>query len=391
MTATSGTASLWSSLVDARRQRLAIDGCWRGTVSFEGRGPEGVLLEDGRKVVSFASDDYLGLSLHPTVVAAAHEALDHWGTGCGTSRLVEAAHPLHSELESALAAWKATEHAALFPSRFAAKLGVFDAFGDRGVRICSDERNHASIAGSARLSQVEVVEYRHRDVEHLDSLLRQAAGPALVVTEAVFSMDGDIAPIRDIAAACRRHGALLVLDEAHVVIGPDVGPDLVGTDVLRVGTLSKTLGSMGAFVAGRRAFIDLLVNRAPSYVFSSGPTPADSAAALAALGLLPTPEGDRLRTRLTNNIARVARGHPSPIIPIPLGTDERAVSASSALRDHGVWVPAISSSMVAPATARLQVTVTAAHTSAHIAALLDALASVPSAPDDATPELPPTV
>ena len=185
-------------------------------------------------------------------------------------------------------------------------------------------------------------------------------------------------------------GALLTLDEAHLVVGPDLDAELWGVDVLRVGTLSKTLGSSGGFVAGRRASIDLLVNRAQSYVFSTAPTPPDSAAALAALRMLSTPEGARLRTRLTNHIGHVAPGHPSPIIPIILGPDERAQAASTALRDHGVWVPALQAPLVPPGTARLRVALTAAHTSAHIGLLLDALAAVPSAPGETTPGSAPT-
>jgi 7-keto-8-aminopelargonate synthetase-like enzyme len=386
MSAEPGATSLWSSLVQARRERLGSEGQWRPSTTFDGRGPEGVLVADGTKVVSFATNDYLGLSLHPTVVAAAHEALDHWGTSAGAGRLVAGSHPLHDELESALATWKATERAALFPTRLAAHLGVLDAFGDRGVRICCDELDHAGIVDAARRSHAEVALYRHRDVEHLEHLLRAATGPAIVVTEVVFAMDGDIAPVEDIASACRRRGALLVLDEAHVVIGPDIGLVLDDVDTLRVGTLSKALGSVGGFAAGRGAFVDLLTKRAPSYIFSTPPTPPDSAAALAALHLLSSPEGDRLRTRLMNNIRRVAPGHPSPIIPIVLGTSERAVTAAAALRDHGVWVPAIGPPLVPPGTARLRVTLSAAHTSAHIALLLDALAAVPSSPGDAAPE-----
>ena len=375
MSADPGT-SLWSSLVQARRERLAAEGQWRAPTTFDGRGPEGVLVENGTKVVSFATDDFLGLSLHPTVVAAAHEALDHWGTGAGASRLVSGGQPLHDALESALATWKATERAALFPTRLAAHLGVLDAFGDRGVRICCDELGHAGVIDGARRSRAEVALYRHRDVDHLEQLLRAATGPALVVTDVVFSMDGDIAPVRAIAAACRRHGALLVLDEAHVVIGPDIDADLSEVDVLRVGTLAKTLGSVGGFVAGRRAFIDLLVNRAPSYIFSTAPTPPDSAAALAALRLLSSPEGDRLRARLTNNIRRVAPGHPSPIIPIVLGANDAALAASARLLERGVWVPAIRPPTVAVGTARLRVTLSAAHTEADVSLLVGALDAV---------------
>ncbi len=375
------TASLWSSLVEARSRRLETDGRWNAPVTFDGRGPESLLTQDGRKVVTFASDDYLGLSVHPAVVAAAHEALDHWGTGSGGSRAVTGSRPVHEELEAALAAWTGTERAAVFSTGYAANLGVLSAFGDSGVRICSDEHNHASIIDGGRLSHAEVAVYRHRDVAHLETLLRAAKGPALVVTDVVFPMDGDVAPVAEIAAACRRHGALLVLDEGRAVVGHDLAGQLAGVDVLRVGTLSKTLGSLGGFVAGRRAFVDLLVNRAHSYRFATAPTPPDSAAALAALRVLSAPEGERLRTRLANHIERVSPGHPSQIIPIVLGSDEQVAAASAALRERGVWVPVVRS---AAGTARLRVTLTAAHTSDHIALLLDVLASVPSSPE-ATP------
>jgi 8-amino-7-oxononanoate synthase len=371
-------ASLWSSLVEARNEKIRSEDRWRSPVTFDARGPEGVLTEEGRKVVAFASNDYLGLSVHPTVVAAAHEALDHWGSGAGASRLVTGSRPVHEELEAALARDKHTERAAVFPTGFAANLGVLGAFGDHGVRICSDELNHASIIDGARLSHAEVAVYRHRDVEHLERLLRDATGPAIVVTDVVFSMDGDVAPVKDIAAACRRHGALLIVDEAHSVLGPDIDADVADIDVLRVGTLSKTLGSLGGFVAGPRSFIDLLENRARPYIFTTAPTPPDAAAALAALRLLATAEGDRLRTRLVNHVARVAPGHSSPIIPVVLGSDERAVAASAALREHGVWVPAIRPPTVPAGTARLRITLSAAHTSGHIALLLEALGAVPT-------------
>ncbi len=379
------SASVWSSRVQQSNARLHAEDRWRHPVTFDARGPEGVLTEDGRKVVAFASNDYLGLSVHPSVVRAAHEALDLWGTGSGASRLVTGSRPCHGELEEALAAWKGTERAVVFPTGFAANLGVLSAFGDHGVRICSDELNHASIIDGTRLARAEVAVYRHGDVDHLETLLDQAPGLTLVVTDVVFSMDGDVAPVGDIAAACRRHGALLVLDEAHHVLGPALAPDLAHTDVLRVGTLSKTLGSLGGFVAGARPFIDHLENRARSYIFTTAPTPPDTASALAALRVLVSPEGASLRDRLAAHVKSVAPGHASPIIPIVLGSDERAVTASQMLRDRGVWVPAIRPPTVPPGTARLRVTVSAAHTEDHIALLLDALASLP-APVDPDPD-----
>jgi 7-keto-8-aminopelargonate synthetase-like enzyme len=339
--------------------------------------------------VSFSSDDFLGLSLHPAVMAAAHEALDRWGTGSGGSRLVAGTRPVHDELETALATWTGTERAVVFPTEFAATLGVLGAFGDRGVRICVDEHNHSAVVDVPRLSQAEVAPYRHRDPEHLEQLLIEATGPAMVITDVVFPMDGDVAPLAEIAAVCRRHGALLVLDETRLVLGPDVTSQLsaepAGGDVLRVGSLGTTLASLGGYVAGGRAFIELLVHRARSYIFTTGPTPPDSAAALAALRVLATPEGDRLRTRLANHIAQVTPGHPSQIIPIILGSSEEALEASAALRERGVWVPAVVAPVVAPGTARLRVTLSAAHSSEHVTLLLDALASVPSSAPSSAP------
>jgi 8-amino-7-oxononanoate synthase len=370
----------WTSWVGTGNDGLRAEGRWRRPLPFDAQGPEGVLTDDGTKVVAFASNDYLGLSHHPAVVAAAHEALDLWGTGSGASRLVTGSRPCHHELEEALARWKDSERAIVFPTGFAANLGVLSTFGHPGVRICSDELNHASIIDGARLSRAEVAVYRHRDVDHLEALLRRAPGPTLVVTDVVFSMDGDTAPVADIAAVCRRHDSLLVLDEAHDVLGPDLGPDLVDTNVLRVGTLSKTLGSLGGFVAGTGPFIDFLENRARSYIFTTAPTPPDAAAARAALGVLRSAEGSALRARLAAHVEAVAPGHPSPIVPVILGSDERAVAASTALRAMGVWVPAIRPPTVAPGTARLRVTVSAAHSDEHIALLRRALAAVTSDP-----------
>ena len=315
---------------------------------------------------------------------AAHEALDRWGNGSGASRLVTGSRPVHHELEDELAEYKASERAVVFPTGYTANLGVLTTFGDVGVRICSDELNHASIVDGARLANAEIAVYRHADADHLDVLLRDAKGPAIVVTDLVFSMDGDVAPVEAIAERCRRHGALLVLDEAHAVLGPDPAPWLRGVDALRVGTLSKALGALGGFVAGPARFIELLVNRARSYIFTTAPTPPDAAAALAAVRLVRSPEGERLRARLANHVERVAPGHPSPIVPVVLGEEAAAVAASEALLAQGLWVPAIRPPTVPRGTARLRVTLSAAHSAAHVAMLVAALgalrgASVPGA------------
>jgi 8-amino-7-oxononanoate synthase len=361
-------------------------GRWRRPRPFDARGPAGVLTESGQRIVAFASNDYLGLSVHPAVVVAAHEALERWGTGSGASRLVTGSRPVHHELEEELAAWAGCDRAVVFPTGYTANLGVLTTFGDAGVRICSDELNHASIVDGARLANAEVAVYRHADVDHLEALLAAGTGPAIVVSDLVFSMDGDAAPGGEIAAACRRHGALLVLDEAHAVLGPDPAPWLEGVDVLRMGTLSKALGSLGGYVAGPARFIDLLENRARSYIFTTAPTPADAAAALCAVRLVRSPEGERLRARLAHHVERVSPGHGSPIIPVVLGDESAALAASAGLLAQGLWVPAIRPPTVPAGTARLRVTLSAAHSAAQVAMLVSALAPLRAdAPETAAP------
>ncbi len=341
--------------------------------------------------MSFASNDYLGLSAHPAVVAAAHEALDRWGAGAGASRLVTGTRPIHAELEHELGDWKHTEGAVCFPTGFAANLGVLCALGGPGVRVFSDELNHASIIDGCRLSRATPAVYRHRDVAHLEELLagpaerRQPAAPTLVVTDSVFSMDGDTAPLADLTTLCTRHDALLVLDEAHAVLGPEPRPAAgAGAQIVRVGTLSKTLGSLGGFVAAPREVVDLIVNRARPYIFTTALTPAAAAAALAALRILRSDEGAALTTRLAALIERMAEAglapphHPGPIIPVVLGSEEAALAASASLLAEGLWVPAIRPPTVPVGTSRLRVTLSAAHREADVDRLIEALVRLPS-------------
>ncbi|MCU1453977.1 MAG: 7-keto-8-aminopelargonate synthetase-like enzyme [Acidimicrobiales bacterium] len=373
----------WGAWVEQRLDDIRAVGRWRAPRELDALGLTGTMTADGRPVVSFASNDYLGLTAHPGVIAAAHEALDRWGAGSGASRIVTGARPVHAELEAELAAWKHTERAVLFPTGYAANLGVLTTFGGAGVRIVSDAVNHASIIDGARLARAEVAVYPHADVEALERLLASAPGRALVVTDSVFSMDGDVAPLGAIGAACRRHDALLVLDEAHAVLGP--GPseaDLAGVEVVRVGTLSKTLGSLGGFAACRAPLADLLVNTARSSIFTTSSTPADTAAALAALRIVRSPEGDRLRATLRRHVDRLVPGHPSPIVPVVLGDEHRAVAAAAALLDQGLLVPAIRPPTVPVGTSRLRVTLSAAHDDEQVTALVAALAAL-QAPDRA--------
>lgn len=360
----------WSAWAAGEAAAVRAAGRWRTVRSFDGSGPDFTL--DGRPLVSFASNDYLGLAQHPAVVAAAHEALDRYGAGAGSARLIVGGRPIHAELEADLAAWQGQERALLFPTGFAANLGVLSVFGEPGVTILSDELNHASIVDGCRLSGAHVEVFRHRDLDHLSTLLRRAKR-AVVVSDTVFSMDGDVADVYRLVELSKAHGALLVLDEAHAVLGPT---SVAGGEVLHVGTLSKTLGSLGGFVAGPAALIELLLNRARPFIFTTASPPADAAAARAALGVLRSPEGNALVARLRAHVQRVRAGHPSPIVPMMLGDEERALDAAAALLDRGLLVPAIRPPTVPPGTSRLRITLSTAHTDADVDRLLAGIDSL---------------
>lgn len=345
---------------------------WRAVRTLDLRAPAAPADLDGRQVVSFAANDYLGLSAHPEVVAAAHAALDRWGAGSGAARLVTGGRPVHAELEAELADWKGTESALLFPTGYAANLGVLATFGGPGTRIHSDELNHASIVDGCRLARAEVAVYPHRDLEALRRRLAQGAGRRqLVVSDLAFSMDGDLAPLDGLVALCARYGALLVLDEAHAVLGPHQIPP--GAEVIRVGTLSKTLGALGGFAAGNADLVGLLVNRARPFIFTTAGTPASAAAALAALRVLRSAEGAALLARLHQRVDLLAPGHPSPIVPVVLGAERDALAAAERLAAQGFLVPAIRPPSVPRGTSRLRVTVSAAHSEEQVRGLAAAL------------------
>lgn len=372
--AADGADTGFGSWVQGQLEATRDAGQWRTLRTFDALGPVGRL--EGQRVVSFASNDYLGLSSHPQLIAAAHEALDRWGTGATASRLVVGSRPIHDELEQRLAAWKKSERALVFPSGFSANLGVLSTLGGPDCHVVSDELNHASIIDGCRLSRAHVSINRHNDAEHVETLLRDA-GPmrSIVVADAVFSMDGDVAPVNDLADICARHGALLVLDEAHSVMGPDLDElaTLPGLELLRVVTLSKGLGALGGAVCGSGAIIDLLINRARPFIFTTGLTPADAAAASAAVGIMTSEVGQQLTDRLRLLTDRVIAGHPSPIVPLIIGAEADAVDAAKALLDRGLLVPAIRPPTVAPGTSRLRVALSAAHTDEQIALLVDTL------------------
>jgi len=369
--ADSGSASTgWRAWAETEAETIREAGQWREVRDLDARGPAGRLAPDGPDVVSFASNDYLGLTTHPAVIAASREALERWGAGAGAARLIVGSRPVHSELEREIAAWKRCEAALLLPTGFAANLAVLATLGAEDTLVCSDQLNHASIVDGCRLARARTAVYPHGDLDALGDLLRESRR-AIVVSESVFSMDGDVAPIDGLLRLAEEHGALLVLDEAHAVLGPD--PDVGTTDTLRVGTLSKALGALGGYIAGPAPLIDLLRNRARSFIFTTATPPAVAAAALAALGVVRSAEGEALRARLRAHVERLRPGHPSPIVPVLAGGEDRALELSAALLKRGLLVPAIRPPTVPPGGSRLRVTVSAAHSDEQLARLEAAL------------------
>jgi 8-amino-7-oxononanoate synthase len=317
----------------------------------------------GTKLVNVSSNDYLGLSTHPALADAAAAAIVEHGVGAGASRLITGNHALCEELEHSLAAFHGAPAARLFNSGYAANTGVIPVLVEKDDIVFSDELNHASIIDGCRLSRARVIVYKHNDCGHLaDLLARHPARRRLVVTESLFSMDGDLAPLGDLRALTEAAGAILMVDDAHAVgsagdgrgHGWDVGADLV------VGTLGKAFGSAGAYVLGSKALVDVLWNRARTLVFSTGlPVPA-LAASLAAVRLVSSAEGADLRARLEKS--RQVFGGSSYIVPLIIGDDRRAMAAMGRMAESGFLVQAIRPPTVPEGTARLRLSLSAALT-----------------------------
>jgi 8-amino-7-oxononanoate synthase len=383
--------------IDGELDALSMKGLRRGLEPL-GSAQGAVVTVDGRPAVNLCSNDYLGLAGDPRLRRAAAESAEREGAGAGAARLIAGDLPVHGLLERRLAAFKGTEAALLFNSGYHANAGVPATLVGRGDAVFCDVLDHASIVDGCLLSRAELIRYRHLDVAELDDLLgRTRARRKLVVTDSVFGMDGDAAPLREIAEACERHGAMLYVDEAHAtgVLGP-TGAGLaealgVGDRVdVHMGTLGKALGSFGAYVAGSRRLVDLLVSKARTFIFTTALPPAACGAAIAALDVLAAEPSrrERLRAlaarmkagleRLGFDVSRVV----APIFPVVLGTEERALAAAHALRARGFFVRAIRPPTVPRGTSRLRVALTAGHTDAHVDAFLGAL-------EDVLRELPP--
>jgi len=345
---------------------------------------DGLWVErDGRRLLSFSCNDYLNLTHHPAVKAAAIAAVETYGTGAGASRLVTGDHPLLARLEERLARLKGTEAACVFGSGYLANLGIIPSLVGVGDLILVDELAHACIRSGATLSGAEVAVFRHNDVAHLEALLRERRGEcrhALVATDGVFSMDGDLAPLDALSDLCRAWDAWLLSDDAHglgVVGGGRGAVRAFGGRAevpLQMGTLSKAAGSYGGYLCASRAVIDLIKTRARTLIYSTGLPPAAAAAALAALDLIETnpalTAAPLAKARLFTRLAGVPEAA-SAVVPVLIGEAGAALDASRLLEAEGFLVVAIRPPTVPEGTARLRLAFTAGHSDAKIARLAD--------------------
>jgi 8-amino-7-oxononanoate synthase len=348
------------------------------------------VTSNGLPLVSFCSNDYLGLACHPALAQAAAEAATRSGFGAGAARLVSGTTPEHIALEDALASFVHSEAALLFASGYQANLGAITALAGAQDLVVADRACHASIIDACRLSRAKLALYPHRDLERAERHLRHFGPTArrrFLITESLFSMDGDVAPLQDLHALARAHDAALIVDEAHAVgcFGP-TGSGLcaqcsIQPDVL-IGTLGKAIGASGAFVAGTAGLRSFLMNSARTFLFTTALPPPVAAAALAAVRIITSTEGDTLRHALHEAASRLrsllhlpSDPYFSPIIPLILGPDDHALQAASHLRANGLLVQPIRPPTVREGTARLRITLSAQHTPSQIADLAEGVAS----------------
>ena len=363
------------------RERLILD------------SPQGVEVRIGSEtLLAFCSNDYLGLAQHPAVIAAFKAGADRYGVGAGASHLVSGHSAAHHALEEELADFVGAKRALLFSTGYMANLGVMSALCGRETTIFEDRLNHASLIDAARLTRAKVKRYPHADIARLDRLLTDTPGQKFITTDTVFSMDGDMAPLKELHRLAERHGAWLLADDAHGlgVLGKDgrgslerFGVPLAPPTIL-MGTLGKAFGVFGAFVAGEAALIETLIQQARTYIYTTALPPAVAEAVRASLKIVRA-ESWR-RERLGALVARFRQGaqelgftlmaSETPIQPLMLGTAEVALDVSQKLRAQGILVPAIRPPTVPEGSARLRFTFSAAHEFSHVERLLEALATV---------------
>jgi len=353
--------------LDSELNQLRADGLYRSLRRVDSAQGKRVNV-GGRELLNFSSNDYLGLANDAALQRAAVEAVERWGVGAGASRLVCGNLAPYEELETKLAVFKRKEAAIVFGSGYAANIGTITALVGEGDVVILDKLDHASIIDGARQSGATLRVYPHKNLRKLEEILQQSntARRVLIITETIFSMDGDAAPLAEIAALKEKYGAWLMLDEAHATgvfgknrrgLAEECGVE-EKVDVT-LGTLSKALGCVGGFVVGNQVLIDFLRNRARSLIYSTALPPAMCAAATAALDIVASDEGMHRRDRLWTNVR--ALGAQSPIHPVIVGDETAAVALSQKLYDRGIFVPAIRYPTVPKGKARLRVTVSATH------------------------------
>ena len=356
--------------------------------------PQGVHTHiDGKDYLAFCSNDYLGLANHPDIVDAFHKGLDEFGAGSGAAHLINGHSRAHHALEEELAAFLQRPRVLLFSTGYMANLGVMSALLGRGDRVFADHTNHASLLDGARLSGARLLRYRHNDADDLETRLQNAAaGELLVATDGVFSMDGDVAPLPQLADIASAHGAWLMVDDAHGlgVTGPggrgtvaQAGLDLAQVPIL-MGTLGKAFGTFGAFVAGSEELIETLIQEARTYIYTTAPPPALACATRVALRLVQ--QDDWRREQLQQLLKRFRQGAEqlglalcdshTPIQPLITGTAAEALRLSQALREQGILITAIRPPTVAEGQSRLRITFSAAHSEQQVDRLLAALEGV---------------
>ncbi|HEY1077285.1 MAG TPA: 8-amino-7-oxononanoate synthase [Fontimonas sp.] len=377
----------------AKLERLRDAQLYR--VRREVDGAHGVAITvDGQRCLNFCSNDYLGLASDPRIAEAARKSLGESGTGSGAAALVSGYNREHRALEEALAAFTGRPRALLFSSGWAVNLGVLRALLGKGDTLIADELNHASLIDGGRLCGADYRRIAHAQVDrYAEALAQPRSGETLVVSDGVFSMDGDIAPLPELATLCAASGASLMIDDAHGfgVLGARgrgvvEAAGLDDADVpVYVATLGKSLGAAGAFVAGSEPLIEYLIQRARSWVFSTAPPPSIAAAARAALAIVAGDEGAQRRARLQHNIRRLRQAcaqmkiplgdSQTAIQPLVIGPEKPTLALSRRLLDAGIWVAAIRPPTVPQGTSRLRITLSAAHSDEQIDGLVDALAA----------------
>ena len=345
---------------------------------------------DGRALVNFSANDYLGLANHPRLRAAAHAAIDTWGVGAGASPLVSGYQRVHEEAEERFARFSGLARALLFPSGYAANLGIVAALADREAQVFGDRLNHACLHDGALLSRATYTRYRHLDIEGLErALAGSKAAVKLIATDGVFSMDGDVAPLPELARLAEAHGAWLLVDDAHGVgvlgargRGSLEHFGLASPRIVYMATLGKALGGYGAFVAGANEPVEWLLQRARTLIYSTALPPMAAAVAIAAMDVVDEEPARlaRLRSRIDASRARAEEAGLQPlpsstaIQPVVLGDSAAAMEASARLAERGMLVPAIRPPTVPESTARLRISLCADHTAQDVEALVTALA-----------------